>query len=101
MNKVLRWRNPLSEEDISWLDSYLQRTLTPVFPRQNFVQDLQSRLLRESLSPDGLKNLRLVQYMFVTTGVLAGISLLMITGIRVMIGIFWLLGLVRKFSRPS
>ena len=95
MQKFFRWFEPRTEDDLSLLDSYLQRTLVPVFPSPSFVQDLQSRLLRESLSEDGLRTTRIVQYMLVTTGVLAGASMIMITGIRMLIGF---LGLAQKLS---
>jgi hypothetical protein len=98
MEQFFRWRNPRSDEDLSLLDSYLQRTLIPVSPSQHFVHDLQSRLLREAFSPEGLRTTRIFQYMLVTTSVLAGVSMLMITGIRVMIGILGFMGLVQKIS---
>ncbi len=98
MEKFFRWFDPRTDNDLSVLDAYLQRTLVPVFPSPSFVQDLQSRLLNQSLSQDGLRTTRIVQYMLVTTGVLAGASMLMITGIRVLIGFLGLLGLAQKIS---
>ena len=98
MQKFFRWFDPRTDDDLSMLDSYLQRTLVPVVPSPSFVQDLQSRLLRESLSEDGLRTTRIFQYMLVTTGVLAGASMIMITGIRMLIGFLGLLGLAQKLS---
>lgn len=98
MQKFFRWFDPRTDDDLSVLDSYLQRTLVPVFPSPSFVQDLQSRLLRESMSEAGLRTTRIVQYMLVTTSVLAGASMIMITGIRMLIGFLGFLGLAQKLS---
>ena len=101
MSNISRLRKLLPDDDFSSLEASLQRVLIPVFPSQHFVQELQARLLREAASPEGLRTLRLVQFMLVSTAVLAGISILMITGIRVLIGILTLIGLIENISRKQ
>ena len=56
MQKFFRWFDPRTDDDLSVLDTYLQRTLVPVFPSPSFVQDLQSRLLRRIPVPRWSEN---------------------------------------------
>jgi hypothetical protein len=96
MDLFLNRQKPEPLDDLSVLESYLKNTLTPVSPDEGFVRDLQSRLFSEAFTYQGISVGSLVQLLLLTTGVLMGASVIFVTGIRLMIGILGLIGMLQS-----
>ena len=96
MDLFLRGRKPEPLDDLSNLEAFLNKTLTPVSPDEGFVRELQGRLFSDTLSYQGVSNATLIQFLFLSAGVLMGVSFLFITGIRILIGLFGLIGLIQR-----
>jgi hypothetical protein len=96
MDLFLNRQQPEPLDDLSLLESYLSNTLTPVSPDEGFVRDLQSRLFSEAFTYQGISVGSLVQLLLLTTGVLMGASFVFVTGVRLLIGIFGLIGMIQS-----
>ena len=99
MDLFLNRKRPEPQDDLSALEAYLKNTLTPVAPDEGFVQDLQSRLFSEAFSYQGGSLGNVFQLLLLTTGVLMGASFIFVTGIRFLIGVFGLIGMIQSARR--
>jgi hypothetical protein len=96
MELFLRGRKPEPLDDLSDLEAYLNKTLTPVSPDESFVRELQGRLFSETFSYQGVSTSSLIQFLFMSAGIMMGVSFIIITGIRILISLFGLIGLIQS-----
>ena len=98
------WRKQLDETAFDGLRARLQTTLVPVSPRKEFIQSIKKRLSRSypipNLEPSlALQGNKTLQYLLLGLLTLVSGTLLLITGIRAVIALLGVLGILHQVNR--
>jgi len=90
------------KEDLQQLEQQLAEILKPVSPRSEFVHDLHKSLLAREIRPSASKQAQMLDRRLLVAGGVLGSVLLIITGIRGLISLISVVGLlIQWFSRNS
>jgi len=103
--KLLEWRNHDDlDENLQRVETELQDTFTPIEPHPKFVMSLRQNLLKQypsvALTPSPPQHQILQTGLLVTGGIL-GSFLMVLTGVRGLISIIGVLGLLVSWLRQN
>jgi ElaB/YqjD/DUF883 family membrane-anchored ribosome-binding protein len=94
-------RCKMSEQERAALETRLNRSLYRVQPRVEYVRDLKGRLVKTTIPAPVARSEQLKRYApWIAAGVLGGIVLL-VTGIRAVLGLLGPLGMQRQRNGAS
>jgi hypothetical protein len=96
MKRAVNYKSKGAEIDFPSIETYLGSALRPIQPRATFVTGLKSKLEIEALTRR--PGLSLLQFILVTMIGISSSLLLISTGVRVIIAVLGVLGLLRLTS---
>jgi thiosulfate reductase cytochrome b subunit len=96
MDFFLRWRKRIPTDELSELEAFLKKSLKPVMPQERFVHELRLRLLEEITNAPDEFGYRPWQILLMIAIFFLSVSLAILTGLRVLIAIAGIFGLMQK-----
>ncbi len=99
MSRTVTDRSKGAEIDFPSIETYLGSALRPIQPRATFVTGLRSKLKTEALTRR--PGLSLLQFLLVAVIGMSSSILLVFTGVRVVVAVLGVLGLLRLASGPA
>ncbi len=100
MNKQGNWPEKTRQQDLPEVEARLQEMLKPVAPRQEYVQDLERRLILSRNEPYAIiSDSELVQITFFVILSLLGSTVLMVLGLRALLAFLSGIGVAHQLQK--